>query len=226
MRNKNGARMRQFDFYEFTGILVPGATVLAGVLLLVPDFIKPESIKDVSVGGLGLFIVVAYVLGHLVQAVGNGVESVWWKLWGGMPTDWLRTKPDCVLAPSQLTALEKAIKGRLGLDGLQIAHSTAGQWYAVTRQVYAEVAGAGRAARIDVFNGNYGLNRGIGAGLLVVLVIALINWPVNWTFAGGVTAALALAIYRMHRFARHYAREVFVQFLQLPAREFNKENKQ
>jgi hypothetical protein len=40
-----------------------------------------------------------------------------------------------------------------------------------------------------------------------------------------VTVALALAIYRMHRFARLYAREVFVQFLQLPAREFPKEEK-
>jgi hypothetical protein len=218
--------MKQFDFYEFTGILVPGATVLTGAVVLFPGWGLPALIKDTSIGGLGVFIVLAYVLGHLVQAVGNGIESIWWKIWGGMPTDWLRTKPDCLLAPSQLTVLEKAVKERLGLDGLQISHSTAGQWYAVTRQVYAEVAGAGRAARIDVFNGNYGLNRGIGAGLLVVLVIALINWPVDWTFAGGVTAALALAIYRMHRFARHYAREVFVQFLQLPAREFNKENKQ
>lgn len=218
--------MKQFDFYEFTGILVPGATVLTGAVVLFPGWGLPALIKDTSVGGLGVFIVLAYVLGHLVQAVGNGIESVWWKIWGGMPTDWLRTKPDCLLAPSQLTALEKAVKERLGLDGLQIAHSTAGQWYAVTRQIYAEVAGAGRTARIDVFNGNYGLNRGIGAGLLVVLVIVLINWPVDWMFAGGVTAAFALAIYRMHRFARHYAREVFVQFLQLPAREFNKENKQ
>lgn len=218
--------MRQFDFYEFTGILVPGATALAGMLLLVPDFIKPETIKDLSVGGLGLLIVLAYVLGHMVQAVGNGIELLWWKLWGGMPTDWVRTKPDCLLAPSQLVALENAVKERLDLDGLQIAHSTAEQWYAVTRQIYAEVAGTGRAARIDVFNGNYGLNRGIGAGLLVVLVIVFTNWPVDWMFAVGVTAALALAIYRMHRFARHYAREVFVQFLQLPAREFNKENKQ
>lgn len=218
--------MKQFDFYEFTGILIPGATVLTGAVVLFPGWGLPALIKDTSVGGLGVFVVLAYVLGHLVQAVGNGVESVWWKLWGGMPTDWLRTKPERLLAPSQINALEKAVKERLGLDDLQIAHSNAGQWYAVTRQIYAEVAGAGRAGRIDVFNGNYGLNRGIGAGLLVVLVIAVIKWPVDWTIAGGVTVAMALATYRMHRFARHYAREVFVQFLQLPARDLNKENKQ
>lgn len=218
--------MKQFDYYEFTGILVPGATALAGSLFLFPELLKPESIKDFSVGGLGLFVVLAYVLGHLIQAVGNGVEFGWWKLFGGMPSDWVRTKPDCLLAPSQFAALEKVVNDRLGLEGFRIAQSTAGQWYAITRQIYAEVAGLGRAARIDVFNGNYGLNRGIAAGLLVVLVIALIKMPVNWEVVGGAGAAVALAIFRMHRFARHYAREVYVQFLQLPARESNKEKKQ
>jgi hypothetical protein len=217
--------MRQFDFYEFTGIFAPGATALAGMLLLAPDFIAPETIKDFSVGGLGLFIVLAYVLGHLTQAVGNGIEWAWWRLCRGMPTDWLRTKPDCLLAPSQFAALEKAIKVHLRLDDIRIVESTREQWYAVTRHVYAAVAGAGRAARVDVFNGNYGLNRGIGAGLLVVLVIALINRPVDLSIVGGVAVALILAIFRMHRFARHYARELFVQFLQLPERENQKENK-
>lgn len=217
--------MKQFDFYEFAGILVPGATVLTGAVLLFPGWGLPALIKDTSVGGLGVFVVLAYVLGHLVQAVGNGIEWVWWRLWGGMPTDWLRTKPDCILAPSQFATLEKSIKSRLGNDGILIAQSTREQWYAVTRQVYAAVAGAGRAARIDIFNGNYGLNRGIGAGLLVVLAIALINRPVDWPIVGGVAAALVSAIYRMHRFARHYARELFIQFLQLPERENQKENK-
>ena len=215
--------MKQFDYYEFTGILVPGVTALAGSLLLFPDLLKPVSMKDVSLGGLGLFVILAYVLGHLVQAVGNGLEAGWWKLWGGMPTDWVRTKPNCLLAPSQLAALEKASKERLRLKDLQIANNTPGQWYAVTRQVYAEVAGAGRAARIDIFNGNYGLNRGIAAGLFAVLAIALIKWPINWALVSGAALAIALAIYRMHRFARHYARELFIQFLQLPAREPDKE---
>lgn len=218
--------MRQFDFYEFSGILVPGATALVGSLLLFPDVLKPESIKDFSVGGLGLFVVLAYVLGHLVQAVGNGVESGWWSVWGGMPTDWARTKPERLLAPCQLDALEKTAKERLWFEGLQIAQCAASHWYAITRQIYAEVAGAGRADRIDVFNGNYGLNRGIASALLVVLPVAFIKSPVDWAFVGGAGVAVILAIYRMHRFARHYARELFVQFLQLPAREPSKEKKQ
>ena len=157
--------MKQFDFYEFTGILVPGVVSLMGVLLLFPDVFRPDFIKDFSVGGLGLFVVLAYVLGHLVQAIGNVVEAAWWKLWGGMPTDWVRTKPDRLLAPSQVAALGKLIRERLGLEETEITNSTRSQWYWLTCQIYAQVSNAGRASRIDVFNGNYGLNRGIAAGL-------------------------------------------------------------
>lgn len=208
--------MKQFDFYEFTGILVPGVVSLMGVLLLFPDVFRPDFIKDFSVGGLGLFVVLAYVLGHLVQAIGNVVEAAWWKLWGGMPTDWVRTKPDRLLAPSQVAALGKLIRERLGLEETEITNSTRSQWYWLTCQIYAQVSNAGRASRIDVFNGNYGLNRGIAAGLLAVISVALLNSPTNWAFIGGMGIAVALALYRMHRFARHYARELFVQFLDTP----------
>jgi hypothetical protein len=217
--------MRQFDFYEFTGILVPGATALAGSLFLLPDLLRLEFIKDLSVGGLGLFVILAYVLGHLVQAVGNGVEWGWWKLWGGMPTDWVRMQSDRLLVPAQLIALERVAKERFELESFEISKVTASQWYAITRQIYAEVAGAGRATRIDVFNDNYGLNRGIAAGFLIVLGAALIRAPINWFIVAGVGVAAGLAAYRMHRFGRHYARELFVQFLQLPAKESNKEKK-
>lgn len=215
--------MKQFDFYEFTGILVPGVAALAGILLLYPAAFKPEFIKDFSVGGLGLFVVLAYVLGHLVQAVGNAVESAWWKAFGGMPTDWVRSKPDSLLAPAQVTALEQTAKERLNMPDLQIGQCSKGQWYGLTRQIHADVAAAGRVSRVEIFNGNYGLNRGIGSGLLVALVTSLFQTPINWTFVGLVATAAGLALYRMHRFARHYARELFVQFLQLPAQDTNKE---
>lgn len=215
--------MRQLDFYEFTGILLPGATALAGLLFVFPDLLKPESIKDFSVGGLGLFVILAYVIGHLVQAVGNLVEWGWWSLWGGMPTDWVRTKPEQILATAQMATLQGMAEERFGPEDFEISKATSSQWYAITRQIYAEVSAAGRAARIDVFNGNYGLNRGIAAGLLVVVVATLLQTPINWLAVTGAGVAAALATYRMHRFARHYARELFVQFLQLPAKESNKE---
>lgn len=217
--------MKQFDFYEFTGILLPGAIVLTALVLLFPGWGLPTLIKDISVGGLGVFVVLAYAVGHIVQAVGNLVEAMWWKLWGGLPSDWLRTKPSRLLAAPQVSALEKRLRERQGLDGFDITTAAATDWYAVTRQIYADVASAGRSARVDTFNGNYGLNRGLAAGLLVVLSLLPVPAPADWRVAICVLIAEGLALYRMHRFARHYARELFVQFLQLPERENQKENK-
>jgi hypothetical protein len=215
--------MRQLDFYEFTGILLPGAIVMTALVLLFPGWGFPTLVKDVSVGGLGIFIVLAYAVGHIVQAIGNVIEAAWWKCWGGMPTSWLRTKPARLLAPQQISLLEERLCKQPGLSNLNIALTSAGDWHAITRQIYAAVAGAGRASRVDTFNGNYGLNRGLAAGLLAALALMPTQVAVDWRIVVCVLIGTGLALYRMHRFARHYARELFVQFLQLPERENDKE---
>lgn len=217
--------MRQFDFYEFTGILVPGAAALAGVLMLVPGFMPMSAVKDFSIGGFGLLVVLAYVAGHLVQAVGNLAEWLWWKAWGGMPTDWVRKKPTSLLAEAQAAMLPKVIAEQLKLADVDIRTTSREQWYSITRQISAAVDAAGRGSRAQTLNGNYGLNRGLAAALLVVLVVALTAKPVDWAVLGGLSVAIGLALARMHRFGKHQARELFVQFLQLPAIEQPSEKK-
>jgi len=217
--------MRQFDFYEFTGILVPGAAALAGVLILVPSVMPISAVKDFSVGGFGLFVVLAYVAGHLVQAVGNLLEWAWWKACGGLPTDWARTAPTRLLANTQASMLSKAIAEQLKLSGVDIRAATSPEWYSITRQINAAVEASGRASRIQTLNGNYGLNRGLAASLLVLLVVAVVIQSMHWVVDGGLIVAIGLALARMHRFGKHHARELFVQFLQLPAREQPSEKK-
>jgi len=217
--------MKQFDFYEFTGILLPGAIVMAAMVLLFPGWGLPTLVEDISVGGLGIFIVLAYAVGHLVQAIGNLIEAVWWKYWDGMPTNWLRTKPARLLAEQQISLLQERLRKQPGLASFEITSSSLSDWHAITRQIYAAVAGAGRASRVDMFNGNYGLNRGLAAGLLAVLALLPTQTTMDWRLVVCVLVGAALALYRMHRFARHYARELFIQFLELPARESNKEKK-
>lgn len=217
--------MRQFNFYEFTGILVPGAAALAGVLMLVPGLMPMAAVKDFSIGGFGLLVVLAYVAGHLVQAVGNLAEWLWWKAWGGMPTDWVRKNATCLLAEAQAAMLPKAIAEQLKLPDVDPRATSREQWYSITRQISAAVDAAGRGSRIQTLNGNYGLNRGLVAALVVVLVMALIATPADWAVLGGLGVAIGLALARMHRFGKHQARELFVQFLQLPAREQPSEKK-
>ncbi|HZP00482.1 MAG TPA: hypothetical protein VFD30_09330 [Terriglobia bacterium] len=209
--------MRTFDFYEFAGVIAPGTVVLWGAALLQPKFRTLLISKDLTVGGLGLFVILAYVAGQLVQAVGNGVETVWWRLWGGMPTDWIRTGRGSLLSEPQAKALHEHLGSRLKLQlPASMREISAKAWMGVTRQVYAAVAAQGRAGRIDTFNGNYGLNRGIVSSLLVLSALAIVSHCAYWRQALLCLAIAAVALSRMHRFGKHYARELFIQFLQLP----------
>lgn len=204
---------------------VPVVVIAQADVFQPPLIHAPEVGQHISVGGLGIFIVLAYAVGHLVQAIGNLIEAVWWKYWGGMPTNWLRTKPARLLAEQQISLLQERLRKQPGLASFEITSSSLSDWHAITRQIYAAVAGAGRASRVDTFNGNYGLNRGLAAGLLAVLALLPTQTSMDWRLVVCVLVGAALALYRMHRFARHYARELFIQFLELPARESNKDKK-
>ncbi len=206
--------MRQFDFYEFAGVIVPGAVFLTGLALAWPDGSQIDRLGDLSVGGLGLGVVLAYGAGHLIQAFGNMIEKAWWKAWKGMPSDWPRTNAHTLISPKQVSLLECQVGHLLDQPDFKLSEDVSPRdWYGIARQIYAVVASKGRATRVDVFNGNYGLCRGLAASFLALLPsIALLGWP-GWRIALLLAFAFAIAIYRMHRFGVHYGREVFVQFL-------------
>lgn len=207
---------KQFDFYEFAGIVMPGAILLVGLTQISPRMAAVIPSEDMSLGNLGLFLILAYAAGHLLQAAGNLVENLWW-FFSGMPTDWIRTNTGHLLSLGQRSALQEQLPAKLNLSSpFSFSGVDAKAWFGITRQVYAAVAAAGRSGRIDTFNGNYGLNRGLGASLLIVDFLLLFDDHTNWPYAIGLAAAALAALYRMHRFGRHYARELFVQFLQLP----------
>lgn len=209
--------MRTFDFYEFAGIIAPGAVVVTGLAVLHPPLKQLVGDQGLSLGEFGIFIVLAYVAGHLVQAVGNLLEWAWWKLWGGWPSDWVGRRKGDLLNRAQLDRLESLVEAQLGLVGMKPdSDMTHKKWHPVVRQAYAAVAGAGRAGRIETFNGNYGLCRGIASAFLAVFVLSLFQEiDQHWLERIALLVATGLSLARMHRFGVHYARELFVQFLQL-----------
>jgi len=77
---------RTFDFYEYAGIIIPGAVLVMALVWLFPESRALFSKEGVTLGELGLFLIIAYAAGHLVQAVGNYLEWAWWKPRGGMPS--------------------------------------------------------------------------------------------------------------------------------------------
>jgi hypothetical protein len=209
--------MRQFDFYEFAGVIAPGTVILLAAGLIWPDHLGGIQKLDVTLGGLGLAVLLAYVAGHLLQAVGNLLEVVWWKLIGGWPSDWPRTGKSGLLSEAQVAQLQERIRTALGFKDVTLGPSlTSESWHPIFRQIYAMVRAAGRDDRAHTFNGNYGLFRGItSAAIVAAIAMLLIRGWETWPLAAAFLAAAGLAVFRMHRFAKHYARETFVQFLAL-----------
>ena len=207
--------MRDFEFYDFAGVLVPGTLVLTGIYFASPALRDLLPIKDMSAGAAGFLAVIAYATGQLVQAVGNGVEWVWWRLFGGMPTKWPRCDPPKLLSPSETAQLAERISQRLGFPRTdRIADLSTEDWNAAVGQMATHVRSRRLSGHLDVFDGVYGLTRGVVAALMIDIALLLAGGGVGrWELELMLVAALAAALFRMHRFGKHYARELFRQFL-------------
>ena len=150
------------------------------------------------------------MIGHLIQGVGNLLEMGWWRPRGGMPSDWLLRGDQKLVSESQKVRLLDLCSKNMGIDRGKL---TPGQWYLTVREMYAVVESAGRSKRIDAFNRTYGLLRGISAGCLVFAALAGIAHPERKELWIGGLMVAAIALYRMDRFAKRYAREVFMAYL-------------
>jgi hypothetical protein len=205
---------RTFDFYEYAGFIIPGAVLVMAIVWLFPDSRALFSKEGVTLGELGLFVIIAYAAGQLVQAIGNYLELLWWKPWGGIPTG--RVLSGKLLTAEQHQRLLDALRPALvGHDPSNIPEA---QHRAIVREVYAEVFTAGKAARIDTFSGSYGLMRGLAATFVVTFVLAIVAGK-GATILGTLVLLFLLALHRMHRYSQHYATELFVQFLALKGKK-------
>jgi hypothetical protein len=204
-------------FYDLAGVIAPGMVLVVGGVGLFFPGLRADllALASVSLGSLGVGLILSYVAGELVQAVGTGIEAAWWRLWGGLPTDWLRSGKHELVAPVQLKLLEARVETMINDESFAFVKVDREQWYSLTRQINAAVAAAKRNARIDTFNGHYGLSRGVAAALLLLLVgTSLTDWrqlKVELVLA----VLIGLSVYRMHEFGTVYARELVVQYLQL-----------
>lgn len=204
---------RTFDFYEYAGFIIPGAALVMGLLFFVPEGRGLFTKDGLTFGEFGLFVVVAYAAGQLVQGVGNLVEWVWWKPWGGMPSR-------RVLGGHYLTAEQRQrLIVALMMDphvNRDLATTDKAEYNGIVREVYAVVASAGKGGRVDTFSGNYGLLRGLSAAFVVLIIVAVILGKGLFVVCV-LVVLLLLAVQRMHRFAVHYATELFTQYLLLSA---------
>jgi len=204
--------VNKITFYEQVGIVIPGSVFMFGLLLFFPALQTALTKDGVSLGDFGIFLLLSYAAGHLIAAIGNAAESVLWPLIGGMPTDWITRTDVTLLSTPQIDLLEKKLENRLGITQ-KVRGLDPKVWWPISRQIYADVAKNGKPDRIDTFNGNYGLNRGLAAATFALACVAAIHW--KWLVALGLLVLTALYGYRAYRFGVYYGRELFLQFLVL-----------
>ena len=86
----------QLNFYDIFGYLMPGAVVVGCALLLV-DATFPDATSDLSAASgaeLTGLLFLAYLVGHIVQAVARRIEPPLNAImWGGWPSEAL-LRPD------------------------------------------------------------------------------------------------------------------------------------
>jgi len=61
--------------HEFSAYLVPGAIVVYGLLYLSPSGTTLISTNNVSIGDFGIFAILAYSVGHIIQVLGRYIEK-------------------------------------------------------------------------------------------------------------------------------------------------------
>lgn len=207
--------MKEFNFYEFVGFLVPGGVLVSGSLLIIPGSNKFLEANGITFGEFGLLLIVAYAMGHLVQSIGNAIEWVWWKILGGMPTDWVRNGKHALISEVQINKLKDKLRADCELDLPQdLKQLSAKNWYSVVRQIHATIDREGIGDRVATFNGNYAINRGVAAALLALIVIGfLLGDGLKSQVYTTIVILFGCSLMRMHRFGVHYARELMVKFL-------------
>lgn len=194
--------IHKFNFYEFVGILIPGVLLFVGIGFFLPDntALQPLLLPD-NLGSATVHLMLAYAAGHLVQGLGNAFESGYWKLWKGVPTDWPFRRPSPQFPARNKELIQKASK---------LEATTIDEWHQAAARARTLITAKGLTSRLDVFNGNYGMFRG-------VVVVGLIFLGTTWALADEhlamtyvvITVATGLAVFRMHRFAVHYGLEFF-----------------
>lgn len=211
--------MKQFNLYDILGVLAPGTVVTVGILAVFPETSSLFHGRDFSAGDFGLVVLVSYVMGNLVAGLGNFLEMPYWKAFGGQHTDVVRRNDGSVLPARQFAELEKKLRGTGMLKSDESASALNDfEWRGLTRQIYGYLGVRKLTQRIEIFNAQYGMNRGIAAGFLALVVLIAFRFGVeHWRTQVILLACAALAAYRMHRFSRYYATELFRQFLVAPA---------
>ena len=202
----------KFDPYEYTSVIVPGSVLVVTLALIFPDLV-PSITTSLSLGDLGLVLILAFIAGHFVQAGGNVWESVIWKILGGWPTASVMAASSTLLSQQQREQLQQ----KLATDFGEKTATSFGEGRGQMRELFVYIRQHGSIDRIEKFTRNYGLMRGTAVAFLIASALVVVFRPEKYSIALLLAATALVFTIRMVRFGKHYAREAFAEYLRTPA---------
>jgi len=205
---------KAFDPYDIIGVITPGFVVAFLLMVEWPELKALVGKDGLTLADLGILVLAAFVLGHLVQGLGNLLEMIVWAP-AGMPTAWVRKAGQSLVTLAQRNALAAKVSEMEG-GPMDLATFTRKDWRVITMRMYGRVRTAGRSARVDGCNRTYGMFRGLSAAFLAAVVwyaVKDISNLVPVLLTGGMTVA---ALFRMYRVSIQYGRNLILEYIDLP----------
>lgn len=202
-----------FDAYEYVGVIIPGALPTLAASLLIPEVSSVISSEGVELGTLGIFLIMSFVVGHVVQLIGNWIETI---------EDMLGLGKDALVLsetrrPMHVDRWQRFLSVLRSEGIIDRGELNSSSWQGTRKEVYAALQADKRTQRIDAFNRAYGMCRGMVAGtILTVGLILILGGTEHQSLALIIFVLLTVPLYvRMRRFSRHYFTEIVSQFLAL-----------
>lgn len=196
---------KEFSFYEFVAVLVPSAILLYAVQLILEYAYQKQIVDFGKIGETAIFVIICYGVGHIIQSLGNFYENIVWFVYGGMPAKWLTHKNkfnNYLFEQSLNQRIVEQVKNKFGDDIEDYGRLT-----------YNLLFQKDKTKRIDIFNGNYSLFRGLAVSFLIITALCL--YYLTWQLSLVALVPSLLATVRMIRFAKYYATETFITFYNL-----------
>lgn len=199
------------DPYEYTGVIVPGSVLVLTLALIFPELL-PSITNTLSLGDLGLMLILAFIAGHFVQAGGNAWESIVWKCLGGWPTETVMSTSSNLLNQEQ----RERLKLKLATDFGENTATAFGEGRGQMRELFVHIRQHGSIDRVEKFNRTYGLLRGTAVAFLMAATMVLGFHRDKYSIALLLSATALVFTIRMVSFGKHYAREAFAEYLRTP----------
>ena len=202
----------KFDAYEYISIATPGSILLFTLILLYPQIKETISSNGFDLGGLGIFLILSFSAGHVIQAAGNMLETLLVILQCDVSNRFLRDDQQ-LLEPIQKSRLSLMLTEKMHID---LNKLTSDEWKSIRSEMASHIRGNGGGERLNTFVRIYGLSRGLAIAFITSSILFYI-FSNSHSFLISLLLFIAsiLSFLRMQRFSKHYLRELSLEYLRI-----------